>query len=1025
MERKRASIRRTRSILDLKGVVRTTANFAASRRRFAFNLLLLVPTVLALALLLLTASWASAGVEARAEGRAGLWAPSVSLFKSYSDSDLRQAAVTQTATATATATETPTPAPTATPTATPTGAALRISDFGLAFVNSAETNSGTQRIQRGLDTGVTMDRFPIYWEQVEKRLGEFTWTGQDNAIKANEALGMDTLGILLGTPRHYRIGGRAVSTSLGGSFALVPPDLAPPAGDCNVQEAGGECDIIEATNFVLDDVQGASAEDAETPFTPQLKAQSGSCQRSDGPPAPFGLWNPIFTNGTDEPSTDTRLSPTNPWARFVGAAVARYMPGGTAGTNIRHWEIWNEPDLCHFWSGSPREFARLQKVAYIVIKWVDPQAFVVFGGLAHFANGNWMYQMLDELKVDSLSGKYDGFFDAAGTHHYSLAYIGYQYTNRVREALDGRGWQDKPIWITESGVPVCNDYPGPTCPSPWRATPDEQASYVWQNIAYTRLAGGGPIFHFMLHDDCGNVVAVDSPDGFGLAKNESSSFCSPSNAETRLAYSAFELANEYLTNTEVSWGDIDRFLVRRVAFYHPGTQERRLLTWSLTSQQVTGHIPATGTSARMIQMDGTESALTPTDGIYQVTLEGATNANWPDGSGGYGRGIFGKPVLLIEKDTLAPTASIVNMPTYSPLNFAVTWRVNDWGSGVKSVSIYVKKGDGDWELWKESAAAYDSAIYNGEVGESYSFAIEAEDRLGHKLEGKTVLAETTVAENSVVQGKVINPAGENAVGVEVQIGDKTATTDSNGRFAIDVPIGSWNISVDGQLLIRRRDFSTSDNLALLYAPSTNAITNGDFENDFNSWSKSGSSTSAIEGQTGTSDHALRLASGFVPNDGVPGTEGSDGGNSTVSQRVTVPTGRPYLAFAYRLDTDEPTGGGDGFEVIAVEDGQTPNYMLVQRTSSGWQYRSFNMIQYAGKEITLIFNVYETSPNRRTTALIDLVTLSDVPSQSSQNSGAAARPRPADSTAPGVAPPLDQQPAQSGFRIYLPVVNRDE
>ena len=1022
MQHIRASFRRTRSNRDGKGIVRTAADPPAPRRRFAF-ISLLLPIVLAAALLLLTAGWAGASVEARAKVGGRLWAPSFLLFKSYPGTDTRQAAVTQTATATAT--ETPTPAPTATPTATPTGAALGISDLGLAFVNSAETNSGTQRIQRGLDTGVTMDRFPIYWEQIEKRLGEFTWTGQDNAIKANEALGMDTLGILLGTPRHYRIGGRAVSTSLGGSFAQVPANLAPPAGNCNVQEAGGECDIIGVTNFVLDDVQGTSAEGSETPYTPQLKAQSGSCQRSDGPPAPFGLWNPIFTNGTDEPTTDTRLSPTNPWARFVGAAVARYMPGGTAGTNIRHWEIWNEPDLCHFWSGSPREYARLLKVAYIVIKWVDPQAFVVFGGLAHFANANWMNQMLDELKGDSLSAKYNGFFDAAGTHHYSLAYVGYQYTNRVRKELDGRGWQDKPIWITESGVPVCNDYPGPSCPSPWRATPDEQASYVWQNIAYTRLAGGGPIFHFMLHDDCGNVVAVDSPDGFGLAKNESSSFCSPSNAETRLAYSAFKLANEHLTNTEVAWGDIDGFLVRRVAFYHPGTQERRLLTWALSSQQVTGNIPATGTSARMIQMDGTETTLTPTDGTYQVTLAGATNTNWPDGSGGYGRGIFGKPVLLIEKDTLAPTASIVNMPTYSPLNFTVTWRVIDWGSGVKSVSIYAKKGDSDWALWKESAAAYDSAIYNGEVGESYSFAIEAEDRLGHKLEGKTVLAETTVAENSVVQGKVINPAGENAVGVEVQIGDNTATTDSNGRFAIDVPIGSWNISVNGQLLIRRREFSTSDNLALLYAPSTNAITNGDFENDFDSWTKSGSSTSAIEGQTGTSDHALRLASGFVPNDGVPGTEGSDGGNSTVSQRITVPTGRPYLAFAYRVETDEPTGGGDGFEVIAIEDGQTPNYMLVQRTGSSWQYRSFNMIQYAGKEITLVFNVYETSPNRRTTALIDLVTLSDVPSQSSQNSGAAARPRPADSASPVVAPAPTEPAEQSGFRLFLPVVKREE
>ena len=898
-----------------------------------------------------------------------------------------------------------------------------ISEFGLAFVNSAESHSGTQRIQRGLDTGVTTDRFPIYWEQVEKSIGTYTWTSQDTAIKANESLGMDTLAILLGTPRQYRLGGRALSVSLGGSFTEAPANQAPRSEGCSPQEAGGECIVIEGTTFFGEQLVESAGEGGENTDQPDSRAQSGSCSRSDGPPAPFNLWNPIFVNGSDEPSDGTRISPTNPWARFVGAAVARYMPGGDAGTNVRHWEIWNEPDLCHFWSGTPQEFARLLKVAYIVIKWVDPEAFVVFGGLAHFANGQWLFDMLDALHTDALSEKYDGFFDAAGSHHYSLSYVGYQYTSKVRGALNDRGWSDKPIWITESGVPVCNDFPGPNCPSPWRASATEQASYVWQNIAYTRLAGGGPIFHFMLHDDCGNVVQVNSPDGFGLAKNESSSYCSPSNAETRLAYSAFKLANQHLTGTDLAWADIERFRVRRVAFYHPETKERRLLAWGLTSQAQTGYIPATGTQARLIKMDGTETELTPTNGYYEVGLAGATNANWPDGQGGYGMGIFGEPVLLIEEDTLAPTASILNLPTYSPANFTVNWLVRDWGSGVISTTVYVKVGDGDWQSWQEDAEAYGEAIYNGEIGTSYSFRIEAEDLLGYKLETDTALAETTVLTNSAVTGRVINPAGENAVGVTVQIGDTTATTDANGQFTMNVPIGSWNISVANQLLIRRRDFGSSESLALLYSPGTNAVTNGDFESDFSGWTKSGSSTSAIESQAGTSDHALRLASGFVPNDGVPGTEGSDGGNSTVSQRLTVPTGRPYLAFAYKMETAEPATGTDSFEVIAVEDGQPANYMLVQRQSSGWQYRSFNMGQYAGKEITLILNVYETSPNRRTSAIVDLITLSDVPAQNLQSSGPGARPRPADVPAPSEAGESGNQEGSAivGYRVFLPVV----
>ena len=115
---------------------------------------------------------------------------------------------------TATATVTETVPYTKTPT---------ISEFGLAFVNSAESHSGTQRIQRGWTRGVTTDRFPIYWEQVEKSIGTYTWTSQDTAIKANESLGMDTLAILLGTPRQYRLGGRPCRCRWAGRLLMRLP----------------------------------------------------------------------------------------------------------------------------------------------------------------------------------------------------------------------------------------------------------------------------------------------------------------------------------------------------------------------------------------------------------------------------------------------------------------------------------------------------------------------------------------------------------------------------------------------------------------------------------------------------------------------------------------------------------------------------------------------------------------------------------------------------------------------------------
>ena len=157
----------------------------------------------------------------------------------------------------------------------------------------------------------------------------------------------------------------------------------------------------------------------------------------------------------------------------------------------------------------------------------------------------------------------------------------------------------------------------------------------------------------------------------------------------------------------------------------------------------------------------------------------------------------------------------------------------------------------------------------------------------------------------------------------------------------------------------------------------NAVVNGDFEDGQAGWTVGGSSPSAVEQQPGTSDHALRLATAFVANPGVPGAEGSDGGNSTWSQSVQIPPGHPFLALAYRVESGESGGDHDKFEVIVAAEGRSPDYLIVQHTSSDWQYRFFDLSAYAGQNATLILNVYETSPHRRTSALVDGIALSDV------------------------------------------------
>ena len=850
------------------------------------------------------------------------------------------------ATATPTRTLTVTEGPTTdggplTATATSTRAPYSIdpSEFGLVFVNSAENPSAGARIQRGADTGARLDRFPFYWNRIETGYDQFDWTSQDAALAANEARGLGTLAILLGTPGHYRSGGRA------GVGVWQPL----PIGGNFVRMAGS------------------------------VQAQ-GSCNAWDGPPPPAGLWNPIYSDGSDLPAPDKTINSDNPWARFLALAVARYKPGGAAGTHVRYWEIWNEPDLCHFWSGTPEEYARLLKVAYLVIKQSDPAATVIWGGLAHFANGEFLPRLVAALAADPLAEQFGGFFDAAASHQYSLSYQGLQYTARVRAALAAVGWNDKPVWITESGVPVCDDFPGPTCPSPWRASAEEQAAYIWQNVAYTRLAGGGPIFHFMLHDDCGNVVAVDSPDGFGIHKNESDSYCSPAAGEGRLAATAFRLANTYFPGTELVWADVQQQKARRVAFFHPESRERRLLTFAVTDQPTVAWIPAAGTQARRIALDGSETLLTPSNGYYEIALAGATNRNWPNADGGYAMGIYGVPYLLIEEDTLSPWAWVDDLPAISQPEFVVSWQAVDWGAGVQSVELWAQSDGGAWQLWRGDLAASGSLTYTGAMGQRLAFAAVGIDALGQVNRDLRAQAQTEIGEaptQAAVTGRVINPEGQAVISATVAVGAVITTTDAFGTFQLSVPFGVWDVAVDGRLINRGRSFAEDSLLLLLHAPGGNAVVNGDFESGLAGWSVGGSSPSAVEQQPGTSDHALRLATAFVPNVGVPGEEGSDGGNSTWSQQIQIPAGRPFLALAYRVESQESADGHDKFEIILAAENQPPDYLLAQTQGSDWRYRFFDLAVYAGQNATLILNVYESSPNRRTSALVDQVVLSDV------------------------------------------------
>lgn len=84
-------------------------------------------------------------------------------------------------------------------------------------------------------------------------------------------------------------------------------------------------------------------------------------------------WAPVFTAAAREA-----------WVRFVRAIAARFAD------RVKHWEIWNEPNISHFWkprSPSARDYVELVRLSASEIRRLVPGAVIIGGALAGMPKG--------------------------------------------------------------------------------------------------------------------------------------------------------------------------------------------------------------------------------------------------------------------------------------------------------------------------------------------------------------------------------------------------------------------------------------------------------------------------------------------------------------------------------------------------------------------------------------------------------------------------------------------------------------
>lgn len=502
----------------------------------------------------------------------------------------------------------------------PTPATLTGTQFGIMFISSAEARAPEIRYQRAAGAGATINRWPFYWYAIEQnpisQPGVFHWAWQDENTINDIQHGLKIDAILIGTPPDL---------ATNGSASIRPPQVG------------------------------------QTPLPGDIAALDPSSVSSTASP-PQGLYLGVFSDGSDSPGPGKSINSSNRWARFVYAAVDRFRPGGTLaqqqgwthGEGIRVWEIWNEPDLSLFFSGSVSDYARMIKVAYLAARQADPQAQIVFGGLANFQKPDWLRDTLNVIAAYPDRNDQSWFFDSVATHSYSWAWQTFYQLYRARVVLDSFGLTDKTLWLNETGVPVWNDPPGPVGDpdSLYRATMDEQAHYLIQTATFAVWLRAEAMLWFQLYDDYGN--GCPGIDAFGLVRNLPTASCNPGDGTTRPAYDTHQMIAQRLSGLSPYWRKRPTIDQEIIALQNNRTGERVISMWARDYFTETAVLTATAGSAVLIYPGGVTQTIVPVNGVYTITLPTATNHNTPttDGKAPIG----GAPRILIERD---PAVAII------------------------------------------------------------------------------------------------------------------------------------------------------------------------------------------------------------------------------------------------------------------------------------------------------------------------------------------------------------------------------
>lgn len=158
------------------------------------------------------------------------------------------------------------------------------------------------------------------------------------------------------------------------------------------------------------------------------------------------------------------------WRYYVRTVAERYKG------RVRYYEIWNEPNVLTFYTGSIEALVRLTREAYLILKSVDASNILVSPAVVGGGSNNLAY--LDEFL--SRGGK--DYIDIVGYHFYvpsSTPEAMVPIIRAVKKIMQKHGVANKPLWNTETGWRIENG----------DGTSDHPMHKQWKKLGVAEEAG--------------------------------------------------------------------------------------------------------------------------------------------------------------------------------------------------------------------------------------------------------------------------------------------------------------------------------------------------------------------------------------------------------------------------------------------------------------------------------------------------------------------------------------------------------